>query len=296
MPLSSEEVLEVKSLIEAAQDKATKSQNDRFLVLGTAGGVLAAALIGVYAWGLVSAYSAIQDSEKLSAKEEAHKYLTDAPLITNFQTRLAQAEDSVIQATGAASGARRAAIESEATAAEINKRAAELNKLLVDTPQILKTVNDITKFSNEVARDETFQNVIVQRLTPIIEQGRAAWTQIDLPKVPLGLPLGAEPTSTYTVPGEVPPDAKEILVLAHIETGSTQADNTRTFFISVGNEKTSPGFYLIAHGLAGAAAWSYNTENVWLPLPQNRTLYVKRTGPSLTPGNVSSIIGVVGYR
>src|SRR5260370_1216305 len=75
---------------------------------------------------------------------------------------------------------------------------------------------------------------------------------------------------TYDIP-LTPTGDNEILVYAHIATGNMAAEHVREFYIYIDDGSgNQAGFKLYAHSSPGG--WTYNSDNVWLPLPFNRKL------------------------
>jgi hypothetical protein len=112
--------------------------------------------------------------------------------------------------------------------------------------------------------------------------------------------LGKLPTktpktlTTYRI-NQVPKDAKEILVYLWIATGNGNGDSGRTFEVAAQTEKEKHvSICFFAHGY-NQNAWSYNSENVWLPMPFDNELTVQLYGEKFG-GNVQSGIEIRGYK
>ncbi len=120
------------------------------------------------------------------------------------------------------------------------------------------------------------------------------WTVTD---IDLGtLPTDTNRTVTYNLPGQIPANATDILVYAFIRTGASNSDIDRQFKIFVQSEGSEIGgmFYLFAHGYS-QSAWSYNSENFWLPMPLDRDLLVQMEGPAFN-GNHATDLRIIGYK
>ena len=120
-----------------------------------------------------------------------------------------------------------------------------------------------------------------------------SWKPID---VSLGsLPAKDSATQIYSLDGKVPDTANEILVYLSIRTGADNSDEDRTFKIKSQVERKKDVYiYFFAHGY-GQDAWSYNSDNIWLPMPFDNELVVERTGNDFC-GGVYSEIKIIGYK
>ncbi len=120
------------------------------------------------------------------------------------------------------------------------------------------------------------------------------WTVTD---IDLGtLPTNTNEMVTHNLPEEIPSHATDILVYASIRTGADNSDQDRLFkiFVESGTSGIGGMFYLFAHGY-GQRAWSYNSENFWLPMPQDRDLLVQMDGPVFN-GNHKTDLKIIGYK
>ncbi len=116
-----------------------------------------------------------------------------------------------------------------------------------------------------------------------------------LGKVLLGsLPLNAITTTSYNLPASVPLDAKEVLVYVYARTGgyNPDADLELRIYTKEGTKEYS--YYFFIHGY-NQNAWSYNSDNFWLPVTADRKVYVQSVGTAIT-GNRAGAIYILGYR
>jgi hypothetical protein len=161
MPLAPDEVLEVKALIEAADERLAKAQHDRVMRHTAIGGLLTAVIVALLGWGLSSAFSAVGTQALTAAQAEGRRvvetYLSSAPLITSFTSRLGQAEDSLLRASGIADSARRDAADADDAIQEIRKKLATTNS-------VLQSMSDVSKFADEVAKNPKFQEEAIKHL------------------------------------------------------------------------------------------------------------------------------------
>ncbi len=112
---------------------------------------------------------------------------------------------------------------------------------------------------------------------------------------PLGeLPNGGGQSEKRRIPALVPDKAREILVYTQIATGYVKGGAHR-FRIAVqvqGDREAA--FYLYAVGQP-QSSWSYNSDNVWLPMPKNRELIVQAEGEPFF-GDWKSDVRIIAYR
>lgn len=112
---------------------------------------------------------------------------------------------------------------------------------------------------------------------------------------PLGeLPNNNGQRETRRIPALVPDKAREILVYAQVATGYVKggAHRFRIAVQSSGHQEAA--FYLYAVGQP-QQSWSYNSDNVWLPMPKNRELILQAEGEPLF-GDWKSEVRIIAYR
>jgi len=116
-----------------------------------------------------------------------------------------------------------------------------------------------------------------------------------LGKIHLGtLPLNTITTVSYNIPVSVPPDAKEVLVYMYARTGVANPDSDLELRIYTKEGTIEYSYYLLIHGY-NQSAWSYNSDNLWLPVTSDRKIYVQSIGTRMTGYRVGNIY-VLGYR
>ena len=86
--------------------------------------------------------------------------------------------------------------------------------------------------------------------------------------------------------------AKEVLVYVSVGTGRS-FPNDGTGVIEVYSQDYMKQFVYI-HSYA-ANDWSYNSDNLWVPIGKNRILYGRYVGTRIT-GNRFARMKVIGYR
>lgn len=93
----------------------------------------------------------------------------------------------------------------------------------------------------------------------------------------------------------VPAGAKEVYLYIHVSTGAANQDGDielKIYTAEGGNQYAS---YFHLHGYS-QSAWSYNSDNFWLPITSNRNIYMQRTAGGYLTGNKGYGIYVIGYR
>ena len=99
---------------------------------------------------------------------------------------------------------------------------------------------------------------------------------------------------SFIIPvSSIPTTAKEVLVYIYAFMGSS---SSRTSLMTIHTEKSHTRKFkkYLPIKTYHQSAWSSVSENMWFPLTSNRRIYVKLS--SVTTGNVSGYINVIGYR
>ena len=116
------------------------------------------------------------------------------------------------------------------------------------------------------------------------------WTSI--PETYIGeAPLQHTSTVSYTIPREIPKDAKEVLIHAGVYTRATYGGSsyyTVKFFTQIKSVRYEK-YILIYYGGVNT-----NSDNMWFPMPPNRRIYIKTEN---TLGQHSGArLYAIGYR
>ena len=131
------------------------------------------------------------------------------------------------------------------------------------------------------------QEVAIPRDAPSV-----AYQPVD---VALGeLPSGNSARAARPIPATVPDAAREILVYAQVATGYVKGGPHRFRIATRLENGQETAFYLYAVGQP-QQGWSYNSDNVWLPMPKNRELVLQAEGESFF-GDWNSEVRIIGYR
>lgn len=108
------------------------------------------------------------------------------------------------------------------------------------------------------------------------------------------LPSGKPGSLSYRLPAEIPDSAQEILVYAYIATDLAKG-GAHNFKIAVKTDGDSEAaFYLYANPDT-RPGWSYNSDNMWLPMPTDRELRIYTEETPLY-GNWTSAVKIIAYR
>ncbi len=152
------------------------------------------------------------------------------------------------------------------------------------------TMPDTTLFQPQITF--TYEGDIITRKRGETVTG-VKWTPLG--KLLLGsLPLNAITTTSYNLPASVPLDAKEVLIYVYTMTGANNPDRDLELRIYTKEGTIEYSYYFFIHGF-NQSAWSYNSDNFWLPVTTDRKVYVQSVGSAMT-GNRAGAIYILGYR
>ncbi len=110
----------------------------------------------------------------------------------------------------------------------------------------------------------------------VIQVIAARWTPIAKTKIITNMLLSYPGvTESYMIPHAVPHYATDVLFYASVECGRTSPQASQSITIFTKGPRGSPRYkkYLLVHSYP-QAAWSFNSDNMWLPLTRNRRVYV----------------------
>jgi len=128
--------------------------------------------------------------------------------------------------------------------------------------------------------------------TPIPSPTSLTWKGVNVTSQRLPGQSGAK--MVYSIPEVVPSTVREVLIYVWVRTGGKNSDGDSNFKFTINAGSDAPYFLLHLHGY-NQDAWSYNSDNVWLPMPADRQIQVELLGESIN-GNWSGEIRVIGYR
>ena len=101
-------------------------------------------------------------------------------------------------------------------------------------------------------------------------------------------------TVAYDIPSVIPSNAKEVLVLADVQIG-TSGPLDRTHYIKIYTEENQRQYenYIVLHSY-NHNAWNTNSDNLWFPMTSGRQVFVKLTYAHT--GNIGIDLHAIGYR
>lgn len=102
-------------------------------------------------------------------------------------------------------------------------------------------------------------------------------------------------TYSHNIPSTIPSSAKEILIHAYIARGAQGSSLGLPYGINIYTQQGSDK-YLNRISIINYRndAWVINSDNMWLPVTNDRKVYVEI--PAQLDGNVWSQIQIIGYR
>ncbi|PIE83357.1 MAG: hypothetical protein CSA09_02495 [Candidatus Contendobacter odensis] len=187
---------------------------------------------------------------------------------------------------------------------DVDKLTAQWRNMDVQLNQLLKAINSLQTRQKSLAQFAPTLDGIEQKLgntQALLEKLQQQWhgtTYYQTVDIALGeLPAGQDTPKVYKIPDVVPDAAREILVYAQVATG--YVDGGPHFFqVSVQPDQThEASFTLYAVGQP-QKSWTYNSDNFWLPMPENRELYIKTKKINSKPffGEWNSQVSIIAYR
>ncbi len=132
--------------------------------------------------------------------------------------------------------------------------------------------------------------------TPLtIPDGSCQFTWTSVPLTQIGSSTFRHSgTLSYEIPAVIPSDAKEVLVYANFQHGTSgPSDRISHFKIFTEDGVHDYAKYITLHAY-GQNAWNTNSDNLWFPMPSNRR--VNLNVPNVLNGNIYGTLYVIGYR
>ena len=163
-------------------------------------------------------------------------------------------------------------------------------------------VKELTaKFESEISevkkQSETEKTSLVQSIETLKAEinnkaHKTNWTNTPLTLIG-SVNFGNSSTSALDIKGSFPSTASEILLAVYVFTGDVGGDSNKKFkiFVSDGSGHNYEKYMFYHHYHQGS--YSYNSENMWFPFPQNRKVYIQG---DTTNNKVAAQVYVVGYR
>ena len=148
---------------------------------------------------------------------------------------------------------------------------------------------------NKVTTSEPLRGIsqtINSTATPPSWHSPYNWTSVPLTKIGHS-DLKDAATFSYPIPDSIPSSALEVLVYVAIDSGpSNRATNHLKFYTQIGDKRYEK--YLFLHPWDVQEGISYNSENMWFPMPPNRLVYF--TVSAALGDNVGVGLYTIGYR
>jgi len=188
------------------------------------------------------------------------------------------------------------------TKEQLGVNSVEANELAdgsVDTAAIQNLAVNGDKLANGVVSNKHLTPDFEARLAAMeqrlsnIESGR--WNSI--PPIDFGeMPFTTNTPLTRTLPQEIPIGAREVLLFCFSHQGRASA--TRTPKIKISTSENGKRFekYFQFRTYASQDDLSSQTENIWLPITNDRIITMTNVGNTVPRGNVSAPVQIVGYR
>ena len=119
------------------------------------------------------------------------------------------------------------------------------------------------------------------------------WTSVQLTRI-ASFYLRHTGTLAYDIPNIIPITAKEVLVLADVQVGTSGPSN-RQHYIKIYTQQGSQQYekYITLKSY-GHNAWNTNSDNLWFPMTSSRQVFVELT--SAHTGSIIFTLHVIGYR
>jgi hypothetical protein len=123
-----------------------------------------------------------------------------------------------------------------------------------------------------------------------------SWTPTPKTEVLGKLPFTSDDATALALPDSIPKNAIEILLFisGYSDNSLSHPEEQRIFRIwaNVGDQKPAALFQMTP---SNQLAVAYNSDNVWLPMPTDRQIYVQKFGPNADKG-VYGTVNVIGFR
>ena len=119
------------------------------------------------------------------------------------------------------------------------------------------------------------------------------WTSVPMTRIAYST-LRHTGTLAYDIPSMIPSSAREVLMLASIQTGYS-GPRDRVQYIKIYTQQNHRHFekYIMVKSY-DQGAWSTNSDNLWFPMTPSRQVFVELTTTHY--GNILFTLHVIGYR
>eukprot|EP01084_Bolivina_argentea_P075267 136453_1 len=178
-------------------------------------------------------------------------------------------------------------------------------KILVDKieSQPLNYVNDkrpiVAHYANVFIKSNNIDNKSLL-ISQLLQQMNELKTRLDKiecgdNEIPCDTHLGQIKYSKeleFIIPNDIPNTCKKILIYLTFESGHASRDIKPNITICVkANNKLYKHFFKVH--TYNQNAWSFNSDNIWMPMPKDRKIIVTQT--KQYSGNVGGTIAIIRY-
>ena len=119
------------------------------------------------------------------------------------------------------------------------------------------------------------------------------WTSVPMTRIAYSQ-LRHTGTLAYDIPNLIPSSAREVLLLATVQTGYSWPRD-RIQYIKIYTQQNHRHFekYIMVRSY-DQGAWNTNSDNLWFPMTPSRQVFVELT--TTHGGNIDFTLHVIGYR
>lgn len=156
----------------------------------------------------------------------------------------------------------------------------------------------VVEFAKLTTEMTCTENAIIKQLMNKVKEltARVDAMESGSNEIPIDITLGPfkySPKLEYTIPKEIPDNAKKVLIYVTFESGQSSRDIFPNITIlSAAKDGKIHKNYLNTHTY-NQNAWSYNSDNFWIPMPKDKKIIV--TQAKEYTGNAGGVIRIIRY-
>ena len=122
------------------------------------------------------------------------------------------------------------------------------------------------------------------------------WTPVTKTQIMSMKLTHAGPVQSYAIPAVIPSSAKAVLIYGFLQCGLTNQNVVQDITIFTEGPYGCPRYkkYLFVHSY-NQQAWSFNSDNMWFPMPSNRRVYVQYPKNIDVVSGCSLTLNAIGY-
>ncbi len=104
------------------------------------------------------------------------------------------------------------------------------------------------------------------------------------------------PEQSYNISKVIPTSANAVLIYGYVQCGYANRDVTQDITIFTKGPNGYPRYekYLFVHSY-NQRSWSFNSENMWFPMPINRQLYIQYPRSLVESTGCNITLAATGY-